>query len=78
MSYHPDFGGVGNTAMLLKHPMVVGQQQLQAESQGEDEGEPQQSAEHQSRHHGLTLTAEGDVETTHKDRKFYIREETIA
>lgn len=60
-SYHPDFSGVGNSAMLLKHPLVVGQQQLKAESQCQDEGEPQQSAEDQCREHGLTLGTEGDV-----------------
>lgn len=47
--------------MLLKHPLVVGEQQLEAESQCQDEGEPQQSAEDQCREHGLTLGTEGDV-----------------
>lgn len=47
-SYHPDFGGVGDSPMLLEHPVVVGEQQLEAEAQGEDEGEPQQGAEDQS------------------------------
>lgn len=44
--------------MLLKHPSVVGEQQLEAESEREDEGEPQESAEDQRRHHGLTLGTE--------------------
>lgn len=44
-SYHPDFSGVRNLAVLLKHPLVVGEQQLEAEAQCQDEGEPQQSAE---------------------------------
>lgn len=39
-SYHPDFGGVGDSPMLLEHPVVVGEQQFEAEAQGEDEGEP--------------------------------------
>lgn len=46
-SYHPDFGGVGDTAVLFKHPLVVGEQQLQAEPESEDEGEPEQRAEDQ-------------------------------
>lgn len=62
-AYHPDFSDVGNSAVLLKHPLVVGEQQLEAESEREDEGEPQQSAEDQRRHHGLTLGTEGDMET---------------
>lgn len=47
MSYHPDFSGVGNSAVLLEHPLVVGEQQLEAEPECEDEGEPQESAEDQ-------------------------------
>lgn len=47
VSYHPDFSGVRNAAMLFKHPVVVGQEQLEAEPECEDEGEPQQSAEDQ-------------------------------
>lgn len=48
--------------MLLEHPLVVGQQQLEAQPEGQDEGEPQQSAEDQRRHDVLALGAEGDVE----------------
>lgn len=61
LSYHPDFSSVGNPAMLLKHPLVVGEQQFQAEAQCQDEGEPQQSAKDQCREHGLTLGTERDV-----------------
>lgn len=57
-AYHPDFGGVGNAAVLLKHPSVVREQQFQAEPESKDEGEPQQSAEDQRRHHGLSLGTE--------------------
>lgn len=62
MAYHPDFGDVGNSAVLLKHPLVVGEQQFEAEPEREDEGEPQQSAEDQRRQHGLTLGTERDME----------------
>lgn len=31
LSYHPDFSGVGNAAMLLEHPLVVGEEKLKAE-----------------------------------------------
>lgn len=40
LTYHPDFREVGNSAVLLKHPSVVGEQQLQAEPECEDQGEP--------------------------------------
>lgn len=66
-SYHPDFGGVGDAAVLLKHPLVVGEQQLEAEAQRQDEGEPQQGAEDQRRQHGLALGAERDVEAAHRE-----------
>lgn len=33
MSHHPDFSGVRNPAMLLKHPLMIGEQQLEAEAQ---------------------------------------------
>lgn len=46
-SYHPDFGDVRNSAVLLKHPLVVGEQQFEAESERQDEREPQQSAKNQ-------------------------------
>lgn len=48
--------------MLLKHPLVVGEEQLEAEPERQDEGEPQQGAEDQHRQHGLTLGAERHVE----------------
>lgn len=46
-SYHPDFGDVRYSAVLLKHPLVVGKQQFEAESERQDEREPQQSAKDQ-------------------------------
>ncbi len=49
--------------MLLKHPLVVWEQQFKAEPESEDEGEPQQSAEDQRWQHGLTLGTERDMET---------------
>lgn len=36
VAYHPDFSGVRNMAVLLKHPLVVGKKQLEAESERED------------------------------------------
>ena len=71
MTYHPDFGGVGDPAVLLEHPLVVGEKQLEAEPEGEDEGEPQQSAEDQRRQHGLTLSAERHVETGQREKNNY-------
>lgn len=53
--------------MLLKHPLVVGEQQLEAEAQRQDEGEPQQSAEDQRRQHGLALGTERDVEAARRE-----------
>lgn len=44
--------------MLLEHPAVVREQLLQAQLHGEDEGEPQQSAEHHGRDDRLTLQAQ--------------------
>lgn len=46
-SYPPGFSGVRDAAVLLKHPVVIGEQQLEAEPERQDEGEPQQSAEDQ-------------------------------
>lgn len=57
--------------MLLKHPSVVGEQQLQAESECKDQGKPKQCAEDQSWHHGLALGTEGHVETGHNQGKEY-------
>lgn len=54
---HPDFGGGGDAAVLLEHPAVVGEQQLEAEAQSQDEREPQECAEHQGRKHSLALRA---------------------
>lgn len=67
VAYHPDFGGVRHPAVLFKHPLVVGQQQFEAEPEGEDEGEPQQSAEDQRWHHSLTLGTEGHVEAAQRE-----------
>lgn len=67
VAYHPDFGGVRHPAVLFKHPLVVGQQQFEAEPEGEDEGEPQQSAEDQRRHHSLAVGTEGHVETAQRE-----------
>ncbi len=67
-AYHPDFSDGGNSAVLLEHPVVVGEQQFEAESEREDEGEPQQRAEDQRRHHGLPLSTERDVETGQRRR----------
>lgn len=54
---HPDFGCGGDAAVLLEHPAMVGEQQLEAEAQGQDERQPQECAEHQRRKHGLALRA---------------------
>ena len=62
-SYHPDFGGGGGASVLLEHPAVVGEEQLQAESQREDDGQPEHRAEDQRRQHGLALGAQGHVQT---------------
>lgn len=66
-SYHPDFGDVRNSAVLLKHPLVVGEQQLEAESERQDEREPQQSAKDQRGHHGLTLRTERHMKTGQRE-----------
>lgn len=58
--------------MLLKHPSVVGEQQFEAESECEDQGEPQQSAEDQRRQHGLTLGTERDIETGQREIQPYV------
>jgi len=68
-AHHPDFGGVGHAAVLLEHPLVVGEQQLEAEAERQDEGEPQQGAEDQRRQHGLPLGAERHVEAADGRRK---------
>ena len=62
-TYHPDFGGVGHSAVQLEHPAVVGEEQLEAEAQCEDEREPEQGAEEQRRQHGLTLGTQSRMET---------------
>ena len=49
--------------MLLEHPAVVGEEQLEAEAQSQDDREPQHRAEHQRRQHGLALRAQGHVQT---------------
>lgn len=41
--------------MLLEHPAMVGEQLLEAETHGEDERQPQHSAEEHCRHHRLAL-----------------------
>ena len=66
MTYHPDFGDIGNSAMLLKHPSVVGEQQFKAESERKDQWQPQQCAENQCWHHGLSLGTEWNMEAGHK------------
>lgn len=55
--------------MLLKHPPVVGEKQLEAEPEREDEGQPQQRAENQRRKHRLALSAERHVEAARKGVK---------
>lgn len=56
---HPDFGGGGHLAVLLEDPAVIGEELLEAQAHGEDEQEPQQSAEEHCRNHRLTLAAHG-------------------
>ena len=52
---HPGLGGARQLPVLFKHPAVVRQELLEAESHSEDEGEPQQRAEDHRRHHRLAL-----------------------
>lgn len=56
---HPDFGGGGHLAMLLKHPSVVREELLEAQAHGEDEQEPQHGAEEHRRQHRLALRTHG-------------------
>lgn len=67
-AYHPDFCDIGHTAVLFKHPLVVGKQQFETEPESEDEREPEQSAEDESRQHGLTLGTERQMEAAERER----------
>lgn len=57
--------------MLLEHPAVVGEEQLEAEAQSQDDGEPQHGAEDQCRQHGLALRAQRHMQAAREREDYF-------